>query len=233
MTEDLLAATVDVPNGAGARRTTVWLESGRDGFELPAAALTAGRIVASTGRSVPVLSNAAPETLPAPALVIGASALGVLPEAWPTETPGSAWRLDEGTRLRLVAGDGEAVAQGSVVLEGRRGETVRPQLDAVDASGNPRLIVVTGGARLDLAGFGDISAVVIVDEGSVLLEGTTVHGAVFVTGEIDFGATGAIAWDPDVYRWARYRSTVRVRAVPGSRGEELLSSATTTTLSGP
>ena len=33
MTEDLLAATVDVPNGAGARRTTVWLESGRDGFE--------------------------------------------------------------------------------------------------------------------------------------------------------------------------------------------------------
>ncbi len=82
-------------------------------------------------------------------------------------------------------------------------------------------MVVTGGADLDAAGLGDVHAVIVCDGGGVFLGGTRVHGAIFASGTVDFGSTGAVLFAPDVVRWAADRSLVRTRLVPGSRRETI------------
>jgi hypothetical protein len=81
------------------------------------------------------------------------------------------------------------------------------------------LVVVTGGADLDARDRGDLYGVIVVDQGSVQLDGTVLHGAVFATGEVALGQTGQILYSPQVLRWATDRSLHRVRLVPGTRWE--------------
>jgi hypothetical protein len=86
---------------------------------------------------------------------------------------------------------------------------------------DPGLLVVTGGARLDAGGRGDLYGVMVVDEGDVLLDGTVLHGALFATGEVDFGGSGAVLFSRPILRWATDRSLVRARLVPGTRSETI------------
>jgi hypothetical protein len=83
------------------------------------------------------------------------------------------------------------------------------------------LVVVVGGASLDARGLGERWGVIVVDGGDVRLDGTRLHGGVFATCTVDFGAGGAVAFSRTVVRWATDRSLVRVRLVPGSRRETL------------
>lgn len=83
----------------------------------------------------------------------------------------------------------------------------------------PVLVVVIGGADLDARGMGDLYGVIVVDEGGVWLDGTMVRGAVFVTRDVQLGATGTIRFSRPILRWATDRSLQRARLVPGSRWE--------------
>ena len=117
----------------------------------------------------------------------------------------------------------EGVALGALVdaVRGERGTTVElPQGWGASADG-PALLVVTGGARLDARGRGDLYGVIVVDDGDILLDGTRVHGALFATGDVDFGLTGAVAFCRSILRWATDRSLVRDRLVPGTRWESM------------
>jgi hypothetical protein len=150
------------------------------------------------------------------------------------------WRLDPGWRGLATdsttegAGGGvagtdppalrrqTAVAPGigTLVVSGRPGQTLDLPSDCGGFTfESPCLVVVTGGANLDARGRGDVYGVMVVDDGDLLLEGTTVHGAVFATGTIDVGQTGRILFSRPVLRWATDRSLVRVRLVPGTRKE--------------
>jgi len=107
-----------------------------------------------------------------------------------------------------------------VVLTGPKGLTVGLPVDSPGCSADdPALVVVTGGIDLLAEGVGDFYGVIVVDDGSLRLDGTTVHGAVFVTENIDLGQTGRVVFDRSLLRWATDRSLVRTRLVPGSRWE--------------
>ena len=105
-------------------------------------------------------------------------------------------------------------------MEGAKGQTLALPEDLPTASvDSPVLVVVMGGADLDARGMGSVHGVLVVDGGSVFLEGTIVHGAVFASGDVQFGLTGQVELHGGVLRWARDRSLERVRAVPGTRCE--------------
>ena len=236
-----LHATVWVPTPAGQRETSMDVESGRDGFELPLAAVVAERMTLAQGRANPAVSAA--ESTPAlaatgaaaPVVLRDPAPAGALPADWPLAHLVEPWQLDEGTRHRLDGSlSAEALTPEASAQQGPSGAVLH--WSAQVSSGtieHPVVVVVTGGADLDLTGLGELFGVVIVDGGSVRLDGTTVHGAVFVSGTLDCGGTGRVVWDPAVYRWVRYRSTVRVRPVPGSRGERLIVTSTTVPPAGP
>ncbi len=227
--------------------TSGWLEKGRDGLDLPLAALVAGALAVAAGRESPWLeletsgmsgasgagTDVAAEgyvrVLPSePLLGEGCSLVGL-------EDP---WRLDPGWR-RLgaetvihddtgssedpaVLGEAGSVAAGSgvTVITGRTGQTAFLPADCGgQAPGSPCLILVTGGMTLDARTRGDLYGVIVVDDGDVLLQDTTVHGAVFATGTIDMGETGRLLFSRSILRWATDRSLNRVRLVPGTREE--------------
>ncbi len=81
------------------------------------------------------------------------------------------------------------------------------------------MVILTGGADLDLEHRGDWYGVIIVDDGSLRLDGTTVHGALFASGRVDLGETGCVVFSPPILRWATDRSLCRARLVPGTRWE--------------
>ncbi len=106
------------------------------------------------------------------------------------------------------------------MLEGGPGTTVRLPLGAGGASADePILAVVTGGATLDLTGLGDLFGVAVANDGGILLDQTTIHGAAFATYALDLGTTGQIRFSRYILRWATDRSLVRTRLVPGTREE--------------
>ena len=232
-----LAATASHAADVSPIVVSAWVERGRDGLDLPVAGVVAESALWTTGRVAPWLEiegagAAGPE---------GGGAAG-RPLAWfgtvpqvPLLGPGvilgslaAPWRLEEAWR-RLLAAPGDAdsaaggVAPGSAVcvLAGREGTTVDLPPGWGAKAGEPALVVATGGASLNATGRGDLYGVMVVDGGSVLLEGTRLHGAVFVTGTLDFGAAGEVFFLPDTLRWATDRSLVRSRLVPGSRRETI------------
>jgi len=83
----------------------------------------------------------------------------------------------------------------------------------------PILVVLRGGADLDARDLGDVYGVLAVDEGSLLLEGTTLHGALFVSDRLSLGKAGRVLFSREVLRWATDRSLSRTRLVPGTRWE--------------
>ncbi|MFH0916476.1 MAG: hypothetical protein V1912_08535, partial [bacterium] len=121
-----------------------------------------------------------------------------------------------------ISEDAPAVALGPGVtwLHGRFGGTEALPADCGGLTAEtPVLVVLTGGATLDARDRGDIFGVVVVDDGSVLLDGTVVHGAIFATGVVSLGDTGRLLYSRSILRWATDRSLNRVRLIPGTRAE--------------
>jgi hypothetical protein len=103
---------------------------------------------------------------------------------------------------------------GSVRLQddlGRYGKVV----------GEPCLVILAGGANLDARNFGEFYGVIVVDDGSVQLDGTVVHGAVFASETVSLGDSGEILFSPAVLRWATDRSLRRTRLVPGTHSQSM------------
>jgi hypothetical protein len=208
--------------------TSAWLERGRDGIDLPLAALVAGGVILDLNRVTPWLEvdTADPGSSPGvPASDITATAYLVEPsEGHPpgegclvTESS-QEWRLDEG--WKLLGSSDTAAGSGVLWMSARPGQTVSlPEGCGGESADAPVLAVLTGGGDLDLREHGDLYGVVVVDEGSLLLEGTVLHGAAFVTGTATLGARGSLRYCRPILRWATDRSLRRVRLLPGSRLE--------------
>jgi hypothetical protein len=236
----LMEAAVRQP---AVSRMTVYAraERGRDGIDLPLAALVAGEVVTPGERTEPWL-EAGSSQRPARAFVVRTPAGAGLGPDCVLATLDKAWHLDDGWRRLaeqwvewtrvpdasvsggIVSGRAGGVAPGPrvLVMSGGPGQTLSlgGEADHLDPLA-PVLVVVVGGAALDLRGRGDLCGVVVVDGGGVLLDGTRVRGAVFVTGVVDVGRTGGVVFGSDVLRWAADRSLSRVRLVPGSRRETI------------
>lgn len=243
--------------------SAAWVERGRDGIDLPLAALVAETVVAAAGRSEPWLaidggagSGGSASSPGGGAAAGGAVGYVVFPPDDPLLDKGCSlagleemWRLDEGwaalesretieeqTTARRSnggaawTGSGEdgrdapliPVAPGpGVVVLGREGRhTVGlPEDIGRGTPEQPLLVLVTGGADLDAEDLGDLYAVLVVDGGSIALDGTAVHGALFATGSVDVGGAGCLLFNRSILRWATDRSLQRARLVPGTRWE--------------
>jgi hypothetical protein len=227
--------TAVVRQDAGVSRivTSGWLERGRDGIDLPLAALVADTVTASPGREtlwmeVDGCAEASEDEGGPPAAGEAIGHVQSLPSG-PLLGAGCSlcaydgpWRLDSGWRGIDPASDVREVAEGpgTTFLTDRDGHTVElPLGSAGHAVESPVLVILTGGADLDARDLGDLYGVLVVDDGSVLLDGTVLHGAVFVTGTVDLGETGCLKFARPLLRWATDRSLTRVRLVPGSRRE--------------
>lgn len=205
--------------------TSAWVERGRDGIDLPLAAVVATKVITAPDREPPCI-EAEPQApdegaiakvfvreLPAGAAVAAGCSLLSL---------GQIWRLDAGWCVLSGAADPEGLAAGCRVLifTGDRIQQVHLPADSGGLQADaPCLVVVTGGADLEAEGRGDLYAVLVVDDGSVSLEGTVLHGAVFVSDTVDLGSTGRVVFSRQILRWATDRSLVRSRLIPGSRSE--------------
>jgi hypothetical protein len=231
----VMKATARHAPTASRLMTSGWLEKGRDGIDLPLAALVAGTVAAAPGRESPWLGidAVAPpegpgEQTDAPVTGVGSSIVGYL-RVIPSE-PGVGegcslvaldpeWRLDPGWRA-LAAADAVAPGPDVTVLTGTSGQTVilSPESGGL-APDSPCLVLATGGMTLDARGRGDVYGVLVVDDGDILLDGTTVHGAVFASETFDVGETGCVLFCRTILRWATDSSLCRVRLVPGTREE--------------
>lgn len=222
-------------------------ERGRDGIDLPFAAVVAGRLEAvpereatwvdldlgsGVGGGDPVLCFVR-EPVKEPFL---GSSCTVSPLA-------TRWQLDPGWELAAVragddSADGTAAAGNAAaseapsrgfapgerthLLSGRSGQQMAlPAGCGADGPDAPYLLLVTGGPDLDARERGDFYGVIVVDGGSLLLEGTVVHGAVFATETISLGERGRVLFARETLRWATDRSLHRVRLVPGTRREDV------------
>ena len=217
----LQAEVADSVDGPGQVVSAV-VERGRDGVDLPKAACVASRVRVATGRQTdwlladdcadtgepvtPVAWLRHPES--APIMSSGYVVMGLSRE----------WGLGEGWVEALA--DGEIAGSSVMVLPGVVGQTVRLAAGVPPCGQDrPLLVVVTGGADLDLRNLGDVWGVFLVDGGSVLLEGSTIHGAVFAGEAVDLGLAGQILFDARILRWATQASLERVRLVRGTRCE--------------
>jgi hypothetical protein len=228
------------------------IERGRDGLDLPLAALVAEEVIAPPGRSTPWLV-AGSGSDPARAYLLRTVMTPTLPPLAGSESAGGqpvgpgclleplsvSWRLDEGWREVVESWSRQETAGGSgtgvcwrptdalVMMSGSPGQTLRPSADTgfLRARGedpeHPFVLVVSGGAFLDLRHCGELWGVLVVDDGGVELDGTLLHGAVFATRKVDVGWTGTVSYDRAVLRWATDSSLWRARLLPGSRRERL------------
>jgi hypothetical protein len=126
--------------------------------------------------------------------------------------------------MTLVAGragaDGVIAAERVTFMTGVRGLTKSiPSGCGGVTPEEPAIVALTGGATLDARDRGDFYGVLVVDGGSVLLDGTVVHGAVFASGAVDLGEMGQVLFAPRILRWAGDRSLKRARLMPGTRWE--------------
>ncbi len=140
-----------------------------------------------------------------------------------------AWRLDPGWQ-NVVSAEG-VWGPRVIVLQGSRGQVVAlagplALLAAGEgAAGSGRsgaaavLVLLTGGADLDARDLGDLYGVLVADDGSIRLDGTALHGAVFAGRTVDLGCSGQVAFSRAALRWATDRSLVRARLVRGTRTE--------------
>ena len=191
------------------------VERGRDGLDLPRAALVADRVVATPGRSVPWTS--------VPDADVVAYTFPV--EGEEPQVSGcvfrklaAQWELGVGWRRTLLGG---SLAEDScVIVEAEEGQVVMAPDEVADASvDNPVLLVAVGGGDLDLRGTDELWGVVVVDQGSLLAECTTIHGATYVSEDLVLGSSGQVVFDEGIWQWARDRAITRTRLVPGSRWE--------------
>ncbi len=221
------------------------IESGFDGPPLPLAAVVADFCTASPGRTDPIVHPVPPAdpgggypTFPGSTVAYPVPVFLCLPEL-PMDVTcaqlqrlATPWRFDEGT-LKWLDAYPEGRNGAVVILRGRKGERLHLPDAGPYAGAVAGFIMVLGGADLDLQGQGALVAVVVVDNGSLYLEGTQLRGAAIVTDIIHFGESGAVVFDPTVLRLATDHSLARVRLVPGSRRETWFQSAPGGAGSGP
>ena len=204
-----------------------WIESAKDGVDLPRAPVVAGSVTSSgsteQARIMSVMEP--PAEQPSVAAATGAPpAQGVLGEGIIWEQLPRPWGLDEVTRGWL---QGESWLNGrcrpaerTVILAGSPGQYVQPLPQAISNDpSSPALVMATGGVTLDVQGRGDIYGVLVSDGGSIALDGTRLHGAAFATRDLRLGTSGSVRWDPQALRYATDRSLVKLRLMPGSRYE--------------
>lgn len=137
--------------------------------------------------------------------------------SWPAIAPGPGVilvRADRGEVVHLS----ELIRALPCRATSESQEDARPEPN-LENECTPLLTVVTGGGDLDACDCSDLQGVIVVDDGSLALDGTVLRGAVFVTHSVDLGETGMIVYREEVLRWATDRSLRRVRLVPGSRRE--------------
>ncbi len=244
----VLNATVRQDPAISRLTTSAWIERARDGVDLPFAVVAAGAIEGSPDRDLPWISADSPSSaVPSePTLVAATAYVSTMPEApllgegCSLEALGGTWSLDPGwlkmrsyTELEdwidtAAAGSegetagplpGVAPGQQVTVLNGQTGWTLRLPEDCRGSEDLPILVIVTGGAALDAQNAGELWGVIVVDDGTLWLDGTSVHGAVFVSDTVHLGETGRIVFSSSVLRWATDRSLIRTRLVPGTRKE--------------
>jgi len=205
------------------------VERARDGFDLPLAAVVAERVLVSSDRSTPwiTVEGETEQTLVhlvhPPNSTADRGQIHIIPSPWSLD---QGWRILIGL-LATSSDDGEgggltAPAEGVTILVGKPGQSVGPPygLAGKDPE-HPALLVVTGGADVDLRARGDWWGVVVADGGGAKLEGTSLHGAVLASGAVELGLTGRVVFDPQLLRWATDRSLWRARLMPGSRSERV------------
>lgn len=240
--------TAEARQGSTVSRlaTTAWIERGRDGIDLPVGALVAQTATAAEGRSLawvdvdpedPIVGLGVGDRAdcflrhPPADMVVGAKcSQEVLPDRWRLDPGWLAFctktaALHSSVKAAPDASTGSisvAAGPGVIALEGRPGDVEAfPDSGPGVAPDSPLLVVLTGGATLDMRDRGDFYGIIVVDSGSVLLEGTVVHGAVFVSDSVELGAEGQIMFSPSILRWATDRSLNRARLIPGTRSEEM------------
>jgi hypothetical protein len=209
------------PGGRPPAAYEVLLERGRDGLDLPLAAIAARRLTATGEEQV---GGSEPESEPPRIRTLERPSEAILAFAdWSRLS--EPWQLDPGTMARLTSSPYEAPSRRVVMATGEFASHRLTDLLAVAglspeqmSAEDPALVVVSGG-DLDARHMGPVAAVLVVNEGELLLEGTQIEGAVFATGTIDLGTTGEVAFSRPVLRWATDRSLQRVRVVPGARRE--------------
>lgn len=247
----VLKATARHEPGVSRLMTSAWLERGRDGLDLPVAGLVADSVLSVAGRESPWLDGDNPTVPDQPTIGYLATLpiAPLVGDGWSLSRMNVPWRLDpgwvnlattfaeatrsgsgSGSSLGGQAGPGGATggggavapAAGVVVIAGGFGHTASLPVDlgGRDAAA-PCLVLVTGGANLNARGRGDLYGVIVVDDGGVLLDGTTLHGALFATGGVNMGGAGRVLYSRGILRWATDRSLERVRLVPGSREESV------------
>jgi hypothetical protein len=209
--------------------TSAWVERGRDGIDLPLAGLVGGSISTAADRATSCLENEpgfedAPEgteqSAGAVAYIDHAPTQPLTAPGWALRDLAAPWRLDPGWRALGEGAQNVAPGGSAVLVAGRQGRLSDMPSDRGGlCPESPVLVVVTGGGDLDARGRGDLYGVIVVDEGSVLLDGTTLHGAAFATETVDFGKTGRLVFSRSLLRWATDRSLARTRLVPGTREE--------------
>jgi len=243
----VMGATVRQAPSVSRVTVSAWLERGRDGVDLPVTGVVAGELTAGLGRETAWVEReggaASGPTGASPTdgvvgYVLTAPVEPVLGEGLSLAELVGRWRLDDGWNALgstvahdegdepveegATAGVAAAVAPGLgvVVLQGRLGgtETLPDGCHGLTPDA-PALVVTTGGASLDIRDRGDFYGVIVVNDGSVYLEGTTLHGAVFATHTVSLGMSGRVVYSQSILRGATDRSLQRVRLVPGTRWE--------------
>jgi hypothetical protein len=218
----------------GFRSLTADVERGRDGLDLPLAAVVAAHLSATDARGDAV--SAGVDAADDKVFLLSAGEWPDVLTGLSVQTREEHWALEEGSLARLAPGAPEALAPGVIVLPVQAGERVvladalpgggsdqpvtlfSPAGDPFAATG-AHLVVALGEGTLDARGLGDLFGVIVSSGGSLELDGTTLHGAAFATEEIALGESGRIVFERPILRWATDRSLVRTRLVPGSRRE--------------
>ena len=246
----LMRASARQEPAYSASTVSATVERGRDGIDLPTAAVVTGVLTASPvrestwvdGEEVDAGGGSSLPVSGIPCYVCDPPMDPLLGPACGLEPLAAAWRLDPGwlalgsalenaTEGALPAERSAAFPHanvgdrtywlGGMSTGGHLGSVALPS-ECVGAGPDAWVLVVaTGGADLDARNRGDLYGVIVVDDGSVLLDGTVLHGAVFATGEVALGQTGQILFSREILRWATDRSLQRVRLVPGTRWEGL------------
>ncbi len=211
-----LGVLAGVPVEGGILEVRARLERAADGIDLPDRVLVAANASVAEGHTFAEVVMGGGE---APARVSLRSPSPFPPSSSSVEVDfGRAWALDQWQLLVLKQAAGLSSSRVVLAEVDRAG---KPALGAGQGTAPERPVLLVGGqdVPLDLTGFGDLYGVALAGDLGVRLEGTTLHGGVFTSGEVRFGEGARLVDSPGVRRWASTASLPVARLVPGTRQE--------------